>query len=82
MLLLAVAGQYEQIINAHYIEKLSLGISSERLDETILARFLEEIDKPMPSDERVIWPNNNKFFNILQRELNKLDKPVNIECPK
>ena len=82
MLLLPVAGQYEQIINAHYIEKLGLGISSERLDETILGRFLEELDRPMPSDERIIWPNNEKFFDILQRELNKLDKPINIECPK
>ena len=78
MLLLPLAGQYEQIINAHYIEKLGLGISSEKLDEAVLARFLAEIDKPMPSDKRIIWPDNDKFFRILQQALNKLRSPISI----
>jgi uncharacterized protein (TIGR00661 family) len=78
MLLLPVAGQYEQIINGHYIEKLGLGISAEKLDEAILARFLKEIDKPMPDDERILWPDNDKFFGILQDVLNKLHKPISI----
>ena len=78
MLLLPLAGQYEQIINAHYIEKLGLGLLAERIDETILARFLDELDKPMPSDERIIWPDNDKFFQILQDVLNKLDNPISI----
>jgi len=78
MLLLPVAGQYEQMINGHYIEKLGLGISAEKLDEAILARFLKEIDKPMPSDERILWPDNDKFFRILQDVLNKLHKPISI----
>ncbi|MHC4558124.1 MAG: glycosyltransferase family protein, partial [Planctomycetota bacterium] len=82
MLLLPLAGQYEQIINAHYIQKLGLGISAERLDETILAQFLEELDKPVSDDKRILWPDNDKFFEILQRELNKLDTPVSIESPK
>ncbi len=78
MLLLPVAGQYEQMINGHYIEKLGLGISAEKLDEAILARFLKEIDKPMPGDERILWPDNDKFFRILQDVLNKLHKPISI----
>jgi uncharacterized protein (TIGR00661 family) len=78
MLLLPVAGQYEQIINAHYIQKLGLGIASEKLDEGTLACFLEELDKPLPDDERIIWPDNNRFFQILQTVLNKLHKPINI----
>jgi hypothetical protein len=80
MLLLPLAGQYEQIINAHYVQKLGLGISAEKLDETIIARFLDELDKPMPDDGRIIWPTNDKFFDILQSELNKLDKSVSIDC--
>ena len=78
MLLLPVAGQYEQIINAYYIQKLGLGVSSEKLDEPVLAKFLDELDKPMPADERIIWPDNDKFFHILQDVLNKLDNPVSI----
>ncbi len=81
MLLLPVAGQYEQIINAHYIQKLGLGISAETLDETIIAQFFEELDKPLPDDERIIWPDNNKFFRILQDVLNKLDRPISIALP-
>lgn len=76
MLLLPLAGQYEQIINAHYVQKLGLGLSAEELDERILATFLDELDKPMPTDERIIWPDNNKFFQILQRELSKLPTSI------
>ena len=79
MLLLPVAGQYEQIINALYIEKLGLGISADNLDESVIARFLDELDKPAPTDERILWPDNDRFFQILQTELNKLDAPVSIE---
>lgn len=78
MLLLPVAGQYEQIINAQYIEALGLGLSSEKIDEPTLARFLKQLDKPIPNDERIIWPDNEKFFQILQTELNKLHNPVSI----
>jgi len=78
MLLLPLAGQYEQIINAHYIEKLGLGISSEKLDVAALTRFLDEIARPMPADERILWPDNEKFFKILQNQLNKLKTPINI----
>jgi len=81
MLLLPLAGQYEQIINAHYIQKLGLGISSEELDEETLARFLNQLDKPMPSDERIIWPDNDKFFEILQQALNSLHNPISITVP-
>ena len=78
MLLLPLAGQYEQIINAHYVQKLGLGISSDKLDEVILARFLDELDKPMSSDESIIWPDNDKFFRLLQEVLNKLHNPISI----
>jgi uncharacterized protein (TIGR00661 family) len=78
MLLLPLAGQYEQIINAHYIQKLGLGISAEKLDEVVVARFVDELDKPMPDDERIIWPDNDKFFRILQEVLNRLHSPISI----
>jgi uncharacterized protein (TIGR00661 family) len=78
MLVLPVAGQYEQIINAHYMEKLGLGVSAERLDEATLGRFLNKLDEPMPSDERILWPDNERFFEILQDTLDKLHKPISI----
>jgi hypothetical protein len=78
MLLQPVAGQYEQVINAHYIEKLGLGLSTNELNEEVLAQFLHQLDKPMPTDERILWPDNEKFFAILQQELNKLHTPLSI----
>ena len=41
-------------------------------------RFLAEIDKPLPDDEMIIWPDNGKFFEILQGVLNKLHHPISI----
>jgi uncharacterized protein (TIGR00661 family) len=79
MLLLPLAGQYEQIINAHYIPRLGLGISADELDDAVLAEFLDELDKPMPDDDRILWPDNERFFRILQQELNKLNTPISIE---
>jgi uncharacterized protein (TIGR00661 family) len=78
MLLLPVAGQYEQIINAHYIEKLGLGLSADKLDEEVLGRFLSILDEPMPDDGRILWPDNRRFFEILQESLNKLHKPITL----
>ncbi len=78
MLVLPLAGQYEQIINGHYIEKLGLGLSAEKLDEQVLGRFLGQLEEPLPSDERIIWPDNRRFFEILQETLKRLEKPISI----
>jgi uncharacterized protein (TIGR00661 family) len=78
MLLLPLAGQYEQIINAHYAQRLGLGVSSPWLTTEALDRFLRQIDEPMPQDERILWPDNRKFFEILQGILSRLDTPVSI----
>ena len=78
MLLLPLAGQYEQVINACYAEKLGLAVSCEKLDEQAVARFLSELGKRMPSHEKILWPDNQRFFRILQSTLNKLGKPINI----
>ncbi|HUT29120.1 MAG TPA: MJ1255/VC2487 family glycosyltransferase [Sedimentisphaerales bacterium] len=78
MLVLPLAGQYEQIINAHYVEKLGLGVSAEKLDEEVLGRFLDGLDRPMPDDGRILWPDNERFFEVLQEAFNKLDSPISI----
>lgn len=78
MLLLPLAGQYEQFINARYVEKLELGIWSQQLSEAALARFLQRIEEPMSQDERILWPDNEKFFEVLQSTLSGLDRPVSI----
>jgi uncharacterized protein (TIGR00661 family) len=78
MLMLPVAGQYEQIINAHYVQKLGFGISSTTLDTAAIERFLRTLDKPTPDDGQILWPDNEKFFELLRDTLQKLKTPIRI----
>jgi uncharacterized protein (TIGR00661 family) len=41
MLALPLAGQFEQIMNARYLERLGFGTAADRLDEPAVERFLE-----------------------------------------
>ncbi len=78
MLLLPLAGQYEQFINAHYVQLLGLGLSRNELDEKSLSEFLSETEKPMPDDERILWPDNEAFFDVLRQRLKQLAMPIKI----
>jgi uncharacterized protein (TIGR00661 family) len=80
MLLVPLKNQYEQIINAQYIEQLGLGISAEELAGEGIERFLSRLDEPMPSDERILWPDNAGFFRILQGVFDRLESPVRIDA--
>jgi uncharacterized protein (TIGR00661 family) len=82
MLLLPLPGQYEQLLNARYVEKLGLGTWSPRLDEPAVARFLSRLDEPISQDERILWPDHEKFFATLQGVLAKLDPPLRLEHQK
>ena len=78
MLLLPLAGQYEQFINAYYVQLLGLGLSRSELNEQSLAEFLAETEGPMPDDERILWPSNERFFDVLQQCLSRLPSPIRI----
>jgi uncharacterized protein (TIGR00661 family) len=78
MCLLPIPGQYEQIINAHYVEKLGLGLSRKELNEQTLNDFLAEVEKPMPEDDRIFWPSNEGFFEVLRQRLKMLPKPIDL----
>jgi len=78
MLLVPLPGQYEQLLNARYVEKLGLGTWSKQVQEPAVARFLERLAAPLPEDGRILWPDNTKFFETLQRVLSRLDLPVKI----
>jgi uncharacterized protein (TIGR00661 family) len=78
MLLLPVAGQYEQLLNARYVEKLGLGLWSRQIDEAAVSCLLDRIDEPIPQDDRILWPDNEKFIEALQGVLSSLDTPVSI----
>ncbi|MBN1125444.1 MAG: hypothetical protein JXA82_10585 [Sedimentisphaerales bacterium] len=69
MLLVPVQGQYEQIINAQYVDRLGLGMTSESLDEPAIQRFLEIVDPPIPENPRILWPDNGQFLDCFDRIL-------------
>jgi len=78
MLLLPVSGQYEQMMNARYVERLGLGVWSRQLDQAVLSRFLSRLDEPMPKNGQILWPDNEKFFHILGGVLSRLDRPISV----
>jgi uncharacterized protein (TIGR00661 family) len=78
MLLLPLAGQYEQLINARYVEKLGLGVWSKRIEQSVVARFLDQLAGPIAQDERILWPDNENFLDALRGVLARLDLGVEI----
>jgi len=79
MYVLPLAGQYEQIINAQYIEDIGLGVSSGQLEAETLRRFLGVVDEPLGDDDRILWPDNEGFFQMLAELLGGLENPISIE---
>ncbi len=78
MLLLPLPGQYEQTINAQYVDMLGLGQAARRLDEAALGGFLGRLDEPISEDERILWPDNEGFFEVLDGTLRGLPHPVSL----
>ena len=67
MLLLPLAGQYEQVINAHYAQKLGLGLQAETLDETIVTQFLDvstNLCRTTTESSGRTMINSSRFFGI------------------
>ncbi len=68
MLLLPIRGQYEQVINAHYMQKLGMGINCmEGLNANVVEAFLNGLDDPAQGAEMILYPDNEKFHAILDR---------------
>lgn len=45
MLAIPLAGQFEQIMNARYLERLGFGVAADSIDEAALERFLEREER-------------------------------------
>jgi len=69
MLLLPIEGQYEQMVNAHYVQKLGLGLFPQQLDADALAQYLTLTDQPMPTGPDILWPDNERFFELLTQTI-------------
>jgi len=77
MLLIPVAGQYEQLLNARAVERLGLGTWDPHLSPAALSRFLDRLDRPLGEGPGILWPDNERFLSVLQTALAGL--PVSVE---
>ncbi len=78
MLLLPVRGQYEQMVNAYYIDKLGMGVNADKLEEESLRQFLNTLEDHSPENERILWPDNERYFRILN---SKIEELISLKAP-
>jgi len=76
MLLVPVAGQYEQRLNAGYTERLGLGQWCRRLTPAAVSRFLDYLDHPTAAHSGILWPDNDRFFGVLRRTFSEIGVPL------
>jgi uncharacterized protein (TIGR00661 family) len=69
MLLMPLKGQYEQQVNAMYAERLGFATYARSLDTDSLRIFLKDAEKEFSRDDRILWPNNERFFSNLDNAL-------------
>jgi len=72
MMLMPVGDQYEQVINAHYVEKLGMGVRTETLGIQKLKDFLRRADTFRFDHPLVILPDNAENFRLLNHKFQTL----------
>jgi uncharacterized protein (TIGR00661 family) len=72
MLVLPIQGQYEQIVNAHYAEKLGLALHRRKLDVRALGEYLETLKEPLLDHPDILRPDNDAFLYLLEQRLGEV----------
>jgi uncharacterized protein (TIGR00661 family) len=72
-----VQNQYEQVLNARYLEHLGYGLESPRVDADILRVFLRETPKYAAAVARHDQDSNRKLFKIVDRVLERFERKGN-----
>lgn len=78
MLLMPVQEQYEQILNSLYIERMGLGQRTKSINSDVVGSFTRQIEFFKNEHDLIEWPNNNRFFSILDETFNKINCPLNL----
>lgn len=69
MLSVPIAGQFEQVINALYLQQLNYGLHATALDGQVLGEFLERVDGCAKSLEGYHQDGNRVLFEKLDEQL-------------
>ncbi len=65
-------GQFEQQVNAVYAQRLGLAVCADDIQQDKLKLFLDGLDEPFGDDPRILWPDNEAYFRILDQTLQKI----------
>jgi uncharacterized protein (TIGR00661 family) len=69
-----VRNQYEQILNARYLEHLGYGLEAPRVDADLLRLFLRETQKYAANVGRHEQDGNRRLFKIVDRVLDRFGR--------
>lgn len=74
MLAIPLAGQFEQIMNARYLERLGFGVAADSVDAAALARFLESEDSHAEALAAYEQDGNVQTLEAVERAIAELTK--------
>lgn len=69
-----VHNQYEQVLNARYLEHLGYGLEAERIDADLLRLFLREAPKYAARVAKHRQDGNRILFGVVDRILHRFDR--------
>ncbi len=75
MLLIPVARQYEQLLNAHYVEKLGVGMAIAPLTTNAIDRFVERMESFRGVIQRMPKSDIESVLDAIEREI-----PRGVRC--
>jgi uncharacterized protein (TIGR00661 family) len=78
MFLMPLKGQFEQQVNAVYAQHLGFARCAQDLNKADLKLYLADLDKAYPDDGRILWPDNEAYFGILDQTLQKIGFQTNL----
>ncbi|MHC5179483.1 MAG: glycosyltransferase family protein [Planctomycetota bacterium] len=78
MLLLPLKEQYEQRLNAYYVQRLGLGQYSDTLTAGCVESFLVGLDRGARPGRLVAYPDNEKFFSIVDDTFSRIGLDLNL----
>jgi uncharacterized protein (TIGR00661 family) len=66
-----VGNQYEQILNARYLEELGYGLAADRIEADVLRLFLRESPKYAARVAKHRQDGNREIFEVVDRVLER-----------
>jgi uncharacterized protein (TIGR00661 family) len=69
-----VRNQYEQVLNARYLEALGWGLAADRIEAKVLRLFLEEVPKYAHRVAKHKQDGNRELCDVVDRVLARLEK--------